>query len=457
MDRRRLLQLTAGGALALPFIGASCAHRPGLSRAGRPLNSGDLTVLDKDGLIGGKSLKDLHDRYVFDLFDDFVPYVYKHAVDHEYGGFMTHADRAGNHVTTNKNATGEGRGIWTFSYLYRTLAQEEKYIEVARKSIDFIMKNEPEGDMLWPFTFNREGEPLRPPGDHTESIYRDLFIAEGLAVYGQATDQPEYWEKAKGIIQKALRLYDRPDYAPTKPFVYVEDNEPFPGGRILGVPMVLLRTTSQMLEYHDDPEIKAINDRCMEEILGPFVNPEWNLMNEVLSHDYTVPDNQYGAVAYTGHALETLWMVLYEAHRRRDRGLFDEAAAHVKRHAEVSWDYVYGGWFRGCQDVDANVWFLDKAAWVQEETLIGLLFIIEHTGAQWAKEWYTRAYSFVLEKYPLAQHGYALWDVYPDRWVTFVEDYNRIEHFHHPRHLMLALETIKRMMARDGRVSGDLG
>ena len=73
--------------------------------------------------------------------------------------------------------------------------------------------------------------------------------------------------------------------------------------------------------------------------------------------------------------------------------------------------------------------------WLQEEVLIGLLFIIEHTGAQWAKDWFSRLYIYVLEKFPLKQYGYPIWILYADRKVTFEKDYNRVGNFHHPRHL----------------------
>jgi len=40
-----------------------------------------------------------------------------------------------------------------------------------------------------------------------------------------------------------------------------------------------------------------------------------------------------------------------------------------------------------------------------------------------------------VERQLLKKHGYALWDLWPDRKGTFVEHYERIGNFHHPRHL----------------------
>ena len=72
---------------------------------------------------------------------------------------------------------------------------------------------------------------------------------------------------------------------------------------------------------------------------------------------------------------------------------------------------------------------------------------------QWAKEWFGKVFNFVQDKYPLKKHGYALWDFWPDRKVAFVEHYSRVGNFHHPRHLMLNLLSIERMIGRSGKAS----
>lgn len=458
MNRRRALQTIGGSALAMPLLASSCTRTPGLapSAAGATSPAGKASVLDADGLVGGRSLEALHERYMYDLFEDFLPFMEEEVIDHRYGGFMCNADRAGRQVDTDKLIRYEGRGIWVYAYLYRTLAPEEKYLEVARKSLEFILPHEPEGDLLWPSRYTREGEALAPPGDHNNQMYDDLFVAEGLAEYARATGEMEHWDHAKQIILKALRIYDHPEYAPRKFFGYfVEEVPPLPGCRILGVPMVLTRVTNQMLEVREDPELLAISDRAIDEVFNYFHNPEFDLLGEILNHDLSRPPSPLRDLAYTGHGIETLWMILFEAHRRRDKELFLKTAAMMRRHIEVSWDYVYGGWFLGCRHVDDHEWMLRKTLFVQEEALIGLLFVVEHLGSEWAKDWFREGYELVLDKYPLKPHGYPIWDLNPDRKFTFVEEYFRIGNYHHPRHLMLNIEMIRRMMDRNARVSND--
>ena len=223
--------------------------------------------------------------------------------------------------------------------------------------------------------------------------------------------------------------------------------------RMLGHWFVLLRCTTQMLEKRDDPELRSINDRCIEVVLTHHRHPGHGLIAEYTHHDLSPIDNDWGQKV-TGHAPETMWMVMFEALRRRDRDLFDRAAESLRRHVEVMWDDVYGGMLPGLEHVERNEWRTDKLLWLQEEVLIGTLCVIEHTGAEWAKTWFARMYDYVLGNFPLAPHGYPLWILSADRKVTFTRHTSRVGNFHHPRHLMLNLLALDRMIARQGALSG---
>ena len=52
--------------------------------------------------IGDHSLESLLYQYRSDLFDDFLPFMEKYVIDHEFGGFMCTTDRDGTNINTHK-------------------------------------------------------------------------------------------------------------------------------------------------------------------------------------------------------------------------------------------------------------------------------------------------------------------------------------------------------------------
>ena len=409
--------------------------------------------------LAGQPIKQILEQYRYYLFDDFLPFMDKYVVDHQYGGFMCNTNRDGTNITQNKTAWYEGRGIWVYSFLYNKLKKDPAYLEIAGKSVDFILKNEPSGDNLWTGSFSREGQPM---GDPPNNIYGDLFVANGLSEYSQASGEEKYWDKAKELLLKCLRIYNKPDYgyivnygpggtfnlknaSANQNITTQEVIHPI-GPRVLGHWMVIIRLVTQMLEQRSDPELEKIADECVDAIMNYHFNPEYNLINEALNHDFSRVEGPLSQFVYTGHAIETLWMLFYEAERRNDEVLFNLVAERFKRHVEVAWDDVYGGVFRAIDNVNENIWKTDKVLWAQEEVLIGSLYMIEHTGDQWAKDMFAKMYDYVTEKFPLKQYGHPLWILGADRKVTFEEQYTRIGNFHHPRHLMLNILSLERMI-----------
>lgn len=446
MNRRKFLGASVGAPALLAGEPLSVASQ---KRRAPRAPSGGATML------AGRSLRELREQYRRDLFDDFLPFMERHVIDREHGGFMCNADHHGERVNHNKLSWFEGRGTWVYAFLYNNLAREEKHLDVARRSVEFTLKAKPaDDDALWPKELTRDGRPLRSADGE---IYGDLFIAEGFAEYAKATNDRAHWELAKRLLFKCVRIYDRPDYRPVIGQTYLgAEARPFPGARIQGVWMTLIRLVTQMLEMRADAELEGVARRCVDAVLNHHYNPEFGLINELLNHDLSRPQNEYAQLVYTGHCIENLWMLMHEAARLKDGKLFETFAGWFRRHVEVAWDDVHGGAFRNLQHVEKNIWVVDKVLWLQEEILIGALFIFERTGAPWAKDIFDETYIYVREKYPLKQRGSPLWMYASDRKVSFeafLKMPKRVENFHHPRHLMLNLLSLERMLKRGGRPS----
>jgi N-acylglucosamine 2-epimerase len=436
--KRRMFVGTVTSSLA-----AGCS-----SFAGRNARPRWQSPREVKGGVGGYTPQELLKEYRFWLYEDFLPFMDSYVIDHELGGFMCAVDRDGARVNTNKTAWYEGRGIWTYSFLHNKLTHDPKHLDIARKSVDFVMRIKPAGDARWPASFQKDGTAI--PGN--ADIYGDLFIAHGLQEFAKAKGNERYWDQAKDILLRRMKSYDSPGY--TYSVTYAVPSGPPPaitGPRVLGHWMIFLNLANQMLEMRPDPEVEAVATRSIDAIMNSHFNPDFGLMNEVISHDMSRnPD--YAQFSYTGHATETLWMVMAEALRRGDKALFELAAERFRRHVEVSWDDVYGGGFRALYNVDGNVWEVGKVTWQQEEILNGTLLLVDQAGDDWAKEWYAKTWRYAIEKLSLRPYGFPLWVVSGDRKNTFVRKANRCEHFHHPRQLMQGILALERIIGRGGKV-----
>ena len=206
-----------------------------------------------------------------------------------------------------------------------------------------------------------------------------------------------------------------------------------------------------MLRTRADAELERINDRAVDAIMNRHYNPRFQLLNELVNHDFSRPRNEYEPFVYAGHAIETLWMVMDEALRRKDRRLFERAAAMFQRHCEVARDRVYGGLFRNLRNVDTNDWTLDKTLFPHQEALIGSLMMIEQTGDAWAREFYASIDEYSRSHFPMKKLGSPLWQVAGNRQVDLTPDMTRAENYHHPRFLMLNLLATERLIQHQGR------
>lgn len=401
-------------------------------------------------IIAGFAPEELLEKYKHYLFDDFLPFMDQHIIDHEYGGFMCNADREGNQLTTNKRAWFDGRGIWVYSTLYNSFGKKNKWLEVARKTVDFVLKIRPKkkGE-LWPWSYTRLGVDL---AENPSDLYGDLFIAEGLAEYSIAAGDSKYWDIAKEIVLSCLEKYDSDkytffvDYGPP-------DAQQIPAPRIVGHWMMFMRSSEALLKSRADPDLEHIAERSADALVNSHYVKDFDLIIEVLTHDMKRPNGPFSQFSYTGHNVEVLWMAMHEALRRQDMDLFDLAVRRFKRHVEVAWDDVYGGIFRGLVNVDENIWYTDKVLWAQHELLIGTMSLIETTGDPWALHWFEKGFNYVVENYPLQKYGYSLWNIDGDRKMTFVKEGIRIENYHHPRHMMYNIKSLERIIKNGGKPS----
>lgn len=225
----------------------------------------------------------------------------------------------------------------------------------------------------------------------------------------------------------------------------------YPGQRILGHHMLCIRILTQIPDQLRGPELEAVANRMRDTIINRFWNPDYQLMNEALAYDYSRPQDANEDFVYFGHAIETLWMMLLEAMRRKDRTLLGTVGLRFRRHIEVAWDEEYGGVYHGMHVKGAPLF--DKVLWAQEEVLIGCMILMEHTDWDWPWEWFGRVFDYREQVFSLKPHGYSLYSMGGDRKVSFTPHVRRKENYHHPRCVMHCLLGLERLLERGGAVS----
>jgi mannose/cellobiose epimerase-like protein (N-acyl-D-glucosamine 2-epimerase family) len=397
----------------------------------------------------GYTLPELREQYHRDLFGDWLPFMEQRVIDPEYGGFLCNTDFDGAHTDMKKNPLFEGRGIWVYSTLYERFGKDMRCLDVARRSAELLRKSQPAGEVFWCTELNRDGTPASGPG---KVIPTDVGIAEGYAAFALATGQQEYLDRAKQLLRKCIRAYDQPGYNPGVGRGYFGATAPpFPGARIMGSWMIMLRTTAQILAMEADPEFDQFARRCADAVVSHHFNPAFQLNNELLNRDFSRPVEPYAQLSNLGNTFEMTWMLLDEATRQRDDALFQLCAERLRRHALVGWDPVYEGVFHSLLNVAENRYTLDKLLWAQTELLVDTLYIYDRTSAPWAAELFGRTYRYVRERFPLKAHGSPIWMYATGRKATFEEFAGlrkRIENYHYPRHLMLNLLRLEAMTNR---------
>lgn len=448
MRRRDFL----GAAAAAVVSGASAvAAPPAESQPG--LQPSAFEMLPRT--LAGMTLEQLRDDYHDRLFNRYLPFWDRGGFDNEHGGFICELNDDGSVFRDEKYIWYQGRAIWVYSFLYRHFGRDRRLLEIARKTKEFMVRHMHAGEGRWHEKVRRDGTLIEGPGSN---VFGALFATAGLAEYYRAGGDEDDLDLAKQSIWAAVRAYDDPGYGDTHTTQYTAVPIPAAGARSQGHSMVLVWILTGLLACHDDSRLEALRRKQVDLIVNRFWNPEYGIANEYLAHDYTRL-REAASHMFAGHSLETLWIVMHEALRTKNRALFDTAKDRVRRLIEMCWDYVYGGWgdgnffVHGTAEHHRGPEFEVKTMWAHCEILIACMTILEYTGEVWAKEWYERARRFTLRT--MANTGHGVWRQAVDRQGNDVKrvgvSEKRKGNFHQPRCLMMNLLSLDRMIRSAGK------
>jgi len=235
LNRRRMLAGLFAQLGSLPLISRVKAQD---FTAGYGTAQLSHTVVDT---IVGMSLKELRDFHRRELDNDYLGYWNEHGIDHENGGVMPYREPMVGMPYLAKHPQLKqmyflGRAIWTFSYIYNHFGHDEKWLDIARGTKDFIYKYGRHADYTWASELTPDGRVLQPHSD----IAGDFYVSLGLTEYYKATGDKEALNTALETAYACNRESVDPDFM----FYGGWDASHLlePGTRMLGMWVHLLNT-----------------------------------------------------------------------------------------------------------------------------------------------------------------------------------------------------------------------
>lgn len=455
MKRRSFIGAAAAawipGALAL-----SCGRRQPQERRRKETITGVVATRQLPENIAGLTLKELRNDYHDRLFNRYLPFWEKEGIDKEHGGFMCILNDDGTVADDDKYCWYQGRGLWVYSFLYNNFGKDKHFLDIATKARDFIVKYMKAGNGTWNERVYRDGRVKEGVGPN---VYGWLFIAAGLAEYYKATGNDEDYKMVLETIWATLRAYDNPQYKGSENNGGYPADMDFTGFRAQGHSMVFIWMLTQILSFKKNIKLEDLAAEHVSYIMKGFTHPYLLITNEYLQHDYSrIPG--FEDYMYTGHSLETQWIVMFEAIRQGDRELFTTCKNLIRRYITMCWDYIFEGFgdghfyvFDGPDRTRAKLYGA-KSMWSHTEILLTTLHILEYTGEVWALEWYERTRAYALKHYDTP---YGVWRQAVDRFGNDVQregiPVKRKDNFHPPRYMMYNLLCLDRMIKNEGKLS----
>lgn len=333
------------------------------------------------------------------LLQDTLPFWINHAVDHEFGGYITSLDQDGSILQTDKSVWFQGRFAWLLATLFNTVERRPEWLELSRLGIDFINDHcfDSDGRML--FSVTREGKPLRK----RRYLFSESFAVIALAAYGNAANDDKYRQQALDLFKLMLRYHTTPGLLEPKSDI---TTRPAKG---LAMAMVLMVTAQELRKAVNDPICNQVIDQSIAEIERDFMKPEFKCCLEMVGPNGEFIDTLDGRLVTPGHSLECGWFILEEARlRNKDPRLIALGTKIIDWSYEIGWDKEYGGilYFRDAKGLPPTEYWHDmKFWWPHNEAIIGTLLAHELTGDTRYARWHEAVHDWTYAHFPDPLHG----------------------------------------------------
>lgn len=332
------------------------------------------------------------------LLQDTLPFWLKHAVDDQYGGFLTAVDRDGTIIDTDKCLWQQGRFTWLLARLYNTVEPNERWLELALTGATFISDHgfDPTDGRLW-FHVTRDGRPVRK----RRYAFSESFAAIAFAELAQATGEQRYAEQA----ERLFRAFVDHNLAPPAAVAKTTNERPLTS---LGFPMITLVTAQELRQSIGMETAHEWIDRSIDRIASHHLDADRRCVLETVGPEGEFSDHFDGRTLNPGHAIEGAWFLMREGQFRNDPALIAMGCQMLDWMWAKGWDAEFGG-MRYFVSADGRpiqeYWHDMKFWWPHNETIIATLYAALLTGDEKYAAWHQQVHDWSYRHFPDPQHG----------------------------------------------------
>lgn len=397
-----------------------------------------------------------------------LPFWRYHGIDWNNGGVQTFLRDDGTLFAPDKSVISNVRALWTFSALARRPGADEFWSKAAENTYRFLEKHGQAEDGMWNFLLAEDGKTLIEP----RSIITSAFAIYGLVEYYRLSRE----ERA---IELALTTYEACTDRLESPGSYATILYPTPGNmRAHRDSMQFSLMLYELASATGDATILRESLRHSDLVLDHFYREELGTVLEYLGPEGPDLSSPEGRTVVPGHAIESLWFQIYlrASAEVNDVDGARRAAAVLRRPLELGWDDEHGGIFLGMDALGRApvYWKLPetKRWWPHCEALCGTLLAYEQLREDWCLDWYWRVHDWSFDHFPDNQHGEWLQNLdragapytlngkpssdldipglaslsgASETWLMY--DFRVKDPFHLPRALLVAIDTLGRLLA----------
>lgn len=403
------------------------------------------------------------------LLNSLIPFWQK-MIDKNNGGIYTCINNEGTELLNKDKYTwSQGRFVFIWSRIAWMIregileGEETIYLEQAKKTIDFLLKNVfmDNGNCAYLLTETGTPKDIMPGKGFDLSIYADCFVVLGLAEYARVTSDIKILEKALIVYDSILQRIKKGRFR----------SEPYPipkGIKAHSIPMILLNisqvlfTALDISKHKRADEVKQYAFNFASEIMTDFYSEEDGRITEMLAPQGSkISRTILCRHVNPGHIIEDMWFVM---HTVRDcdgkKEWIEQAAKAIKYAFEIGWDTQYGGLFRfvdceggkpkGAINGDAyekliiDTWDM-KLWWPHSELLYATLLAFNLTGDEYFLTAYKKSHDYVFNTFPNTDKNVGEWIQIRDRQGKPMEKIVALpvkDPFHIIRDVILIIELI---------------